>query len=175
MNILLSFMLAVSSWIAPQPQHSKGLIVIYGSDRLVSANARWHSYSLDGYAFGLASISPQHLGTIAWVRTNGKWYGPGLIVDVVARGDAFGSIFERHEIAEVSYATAHLLGFDNGGMAGEIFFGVCPPPLDSIASPYAPPLVFDYPPYDKTPSFYPYPAQVFPVSCNHKIGYLSQR
>ena len=158
---LLALVLAVSSWAAPQPQYSQGLIVVYGNQRLVEANAAWRGYDLSRIPgrCGLSGISPAELGRLAWVSIDGITFsGPCLVVDAVGRIDAYGSIFIRHEIAEVSRATAAALGFAYGA-PGYIYFGVCPPDHPMSALPYAPPLALDVPPYDATPSFYPYPPQ----------------
>lgn len=166
LDILAGFILAVASWIVPQPVHSVGLLVTYGGQDLVQANADWHGYDLAPYPgrCGLSGISPAMLGRIAWVRTDGRWIGPCLVLDVVARSDAYESIYLRQEVAEVSRATAAQLGFVYGA-PGEVWFGVCPPKDDAEpASAYRPPLAFDRAPFDQTPSFYPYPAQQLPHS-----------
>lgn len=160
---------SVETWVAPQPKHSAGLIGLYGNQTLVEANAEWHGYdlSLVPERCGLSSISPAHLGRLAWVRTPGHvWMGPCLVVDVVARRDAYGSIYERHEIAEVSRAVAGALEFEYGAQ-GEIWFSSCPPTGTSQPQPYAPPLAWDAWPYHKTPSFYPYPEQQRVTGCNY--------
>ena len=151
---------AVETWVQPQPKHSAGLLVNYGSQGVVEANADWHGYDLAlvPNRCGLASISPAHLGRLAYVRTDGAWRGPCLVVDVVARRDAYGSIFERHEIAEVSRDMAGALNFEYGAQ-GEIWFSSCPPMGTSQPLPYAPPLAWDAWPYHRTPSLWPYPAQ----------------
>lgn len=161
---ILAALLAVSSWAEPQPAHSAGLLGLYGNDALVRANADWRGYSLVGYAFGLSAISPAMLGRVAWVRVpGGRWIGPGLVVDSVARKDAYASIYQRREIAEVSRAVAERLGFEFGAQ-GEICFCVCPPGTDSVAEPYAPALAWDTGEPDHTPSFFPYPIQQAPVA-----------
>ena len=89
------------------------------------------------------------------------------------KADAYGAIYRRHEIAEVSRAMAGLLGFEYGAH-GHVWFGACPP-TDGPETrgqawsdwqppePYAPPLVVDEPPFEPHRSFYPYPQQQ-PVS-----------
>lgn len=161
---------SISTWSAPQPVYSEGLIVIYGGQPLIAANAAWHGYDLAPYGgCGFSAISPAMLGRIAWFRSeHGPWFGPCLSVDAVARVHAYASIYDRHEVAEVSWALAAQLGFSNGGQWGYAFFGACPPNADSLAvdpQPYAPLLTFDLGPPDHTPSFYPYPAQQLPVVC----------
>lgn len=166
-GILAGIVLAVSSWVQPQPRLSSGLLVVYGNQFLVQANADFHGYSLlPTRGCGLASISPAHLGQLAWVSVDGReWIGPCLVVDVVGRNDAAQSIYQRHEIAEISRATAQALGFKYGA-PGYISFG-CPPHTLVSARPYAPPFAEDYPPLDRTPSFYPYPKPEIPRSCSH--------
>lgn len=128
MSELLAALLAVSSWAAPQPTLSRGLLVVYGGQRLVQANANYHGYSLaPTHGCGLASISPAMLGRVAWVSVDGiHFVGPCLVVDVVGRDAAFDSIWGRHEVAEVSRATAAALGFTHGAQ-GYISFSDCPP------------------------------------------------
>lgn len=167
METLLGWVLAVAVWAMPQPQYSEGLIVNYGGESVIAANAAYHGYSLDGYAGGASAISPAMLGRIMWVRVeHGDWVGPLLVVDAVSRAHAYDSIYTRHEVAEVSRATAATLGFEYGA-PGYVWFGPCPPPADSLfpaPQPYAPPLRLEP---EGTPgrSFYPYPEQQLPANC----------
>lgn len=163
-GILAGVYLAVSSWIQPQPQLSSGLLVVYGGQQLIQANADWHSYSLEPtHGCGLASISPAMLGKLAWVSVDGKtWLGPCLVVDVQGRNDALDSIFRRKEVAEISRDVAAQLGFKYGAN-GYIYFGNCP--IFDSPQPYRPPYVLDAPPLDWTPSFYPYPQPEIPAKC----------
>lgn len=161
MNDILAAILAVSSWAAPQPQLSQGLLVVYGNQQLVEANARWHGYDLSKVPgrCGLASISPMELGKLAWVSVDRRlWLGPCIVVDVQGRDDALDSIYRRHEIAEVSRQMAAVLGFTHGA-PGFVYFGQCPPSGWVAPERYAPPLQLDYWPYSHTPSFWPYPPQ----------------
>lgn len=169
---LLGAYLAVSSWVQPQPELSRGLLVVYGGQQLIQANADWHGYSLHPtHDCGLASISPAMLGKLAWVSLDGiHWHGPCLVVDVTARGDALDSIFVRHEIAEISRQMAADLGFDHGAW-GYIYFGNCPyTSQELIPQPYQPPFMLDNPPLDWTPSFYPYPKPEQPDVCGSKTA-----
>ncbi len=168
---LLGFVLAIASWAAPEPIYSSGLGVVYGGQQLVEANASFHSYDLSPYPdrCGGAAISPAMLGRIYWVRTeHGGWaVGPCLAVDVVARADAYGSIFLRKEVIEVSRDSAEKLDFEYGGPV-LVWWGLCPPPPDSlfpVPQAYAPPLRWEE---EGSPgrSFYPYPPQQLPIDCN---------
>lgn len=165
---LLNCLLALASWAAPQPQYSAGLIVNYGGDDVISANAAFHGYDLAGYYGGAASVSPAMLGRIMWARAEGgNWHGPFLIVDVGARVDAYRQIFEIGKVAEIPRTALAAMG-ETHGLQGYVFFGTCPPPADSIfyePQPYAPPLVFDTGVPDGHKSFFPYPAQQTPVEC----------
>lgn len=164
--------LAVSSWVVPQPKLSHGLLVVYGGQQLIQANADWHSYSLvPTHGCGLASISPAMLGQLAWVSVDGvHWQGPCLVIDVAARGDALESIFVRHEIAEISWTMAADLGFDHGAI-GYVYFGNCPyDPHGFTPQAYLPPFALDVPPLDWTPSFYPYPKPNLPDVCSSKAA-----
>lgn len=170
---LIALLVSVFTWAYPQPQHSQGLLVIYGGQRLIEANANWHGYDLSVYPnrCGMAVISPSMLGRIGFVMVDGYgWVGPCLGVDVVSRKDAYGSIYERGEIAEISWAMAEHFGVTNGGVAGYVWFGVCPPEPSARppAEVYRPPLVWDTPPYEHTPSFFPYPEQQMPVDCSER-------
>jgi hypothetical protein len=163
---LLACVLAVSSWVTPQPKLSRGLLMLYGGQGLVEANADWHGYDLSRVPgrCGLASISPVHLGQLAWVSVDRlRWIGPCLVVDVGGRSDALHMIYDNHEIAEVSRATAAALGFDHGKQ-GYIYFGACPPGDSETALEYRPPLRLDAT-GEVTPSFYPYPRQQAAESC----------
>lgn len=169
LDILLPAILAVLSWAEPQPIYSEGLIVIYGNQQLVQANAHWRGYDLSSNPkdCGLSAISPVHLGQLAWVSADGgRWLGPCTVVDAVSRKDAYASIFLRHEVAEVSRSIARELGFTNGGQWGYIFFGPCPPTAHLEPELYVPRLAWDHPPYQKTPSYFPYPLQQWPIDCS---------
>lgn len=165
-RIFLGLVLAVSSWLTPQPRLSSGLLVLYGGPQLVQANASWHSYVLKPTnGCGIASISPAHLGRLAYVSVDRHtWIGPCLVVDVQGRNDALDSIYRRKEVAEVDKQTAATLGFIHGAQ-GYVFFGACPPDASIAAYPYHPPLVYDAPPTDWTPSMFPYPKQQLPQQC----------
>lgn len=158
------------TWGYPQPVYSSGLLVTYGSQSLVEANADYRSYDLSVYPdrCGLSGISPAGLGRIAYVRTAGSdWIGPCLVVDAVGKVDAYGSIYDRHEIAEVSRSVAEELGFQYGS-EGFIWFGLCPPNPDSLwpqPQPYSPPLVWDTGEPDGHRSWGPYPSQQIPIDC----------
>jgi len=162
---LVAILVSISTWAAPQPVHSYGDIYNYGGQSVIEATAAFRGYTLDGYLGGISAISPAHLGQVAWVRVgNSGWVGPLTVVDAVARSDAYGSIYERQEIAEVPRWLAHRLGFEYGA-AGELYLGLCPPVYEwSVPAPYAPPLVVDHPPYEPHRSWYPYPPQQRPVT-----------
>jgi hypothetical protein len=166
LNPFLIAILAVSSWLSPQPQLSIGLIGVYGNQRLVDANAEFHGYDLQPTGgCGLSSISPAHLGKLAWISFDRyNWIGPCLVVDVVARGDAYGSIYQRHEISEIRRSDLERFGLEWGG-TGYMWFGACPPITTGPAQEYRPELKWDYPPYDRTPSMYPYPEQQEVIRC----------
>lgn len=158
-------LIAVSVWLTPQPAFSRGLLVNYGSQQTVEDLAWFHGYDLAPYPdrCGLASISPAHLGQIAWVRTDGGWAGPCLVVDVMARHHFFTGVYVNREVAEVPRWLAARLGFENGAQ-GEVWFGRCAPQIGALeARAYAPPLVYDR--GDTQPLFWPYPAQEFPSEC----------
>jgi len=174
----LAILVSIATWSAPQPQLSAGLIVVYGNQQLVQANATYRGYELAQFPdqCGLAAISPAMLGSLAWVRVpGGRWLGPCLVVDAVGRTHAYESIYVRQEVAEVSRATAAALGFEYGAW-GHIYFGSCPPAdgpetrgqdWSDFAAPelYAPPLIIDEFPYENHRSFFPYPHQQPVTNC----------
>lgn len=168
--IFLNCLLSLALWAQAPPAYSEGLLVVYGGNLLIESNALYHGYDLGPYPdrCGLSGISPSSLGKIAWVRLDGSdWVGPCLVVDAVAQVDAYASIYERHEVAEVSRDTAAALGFEYGQW-GYVFWGSCPPPADSLhysAMPYAPELTPYQEPYTGPRSFAPYANQQMPVSC----------
>lgn len=148
------------------PQHSAGLLVVYGDQHLIAANADYRGYSLAPYrdACGVAVMSPSDLGKIIWVRLpNSVWFGPCLAVDVSRRTDFYRYVYQYGEIAEIPNWLASRWGFAHGA-PGEVFVGMCPP-LNSTPSVYAPPLALDDPPLDANPIFWPYPRQVLPTQC----------
>lgn len=176
-RLLIAGILAVSSWIMPEPQYSQGMILVYGNQRLVEANAAFHGYDLSKMPgrCGFATISPAHLGQIAYITIDGVRWIKCLVVDVDGRDDAWNAIAVRHEIGEISFADAAWLGLKHNaqgwqGARGRIWFGACLPSASGRLMPqpqaYAPPLVQDTW-GEWTPSFYPYPLQQAVVDCNH--------
>lgn len=165
MATTLSWLIAVSTWLTRQPQLSSGLLVNYGSQQTVEDSAWFHGYDLTPYhnRCGIASISPVHLGTIAWVKVGrSHYYGPCLVVDSSARHDAYELIYLNHEVAEIPRWLAHWFNFENGAI-GLVYFGACPPLDDSNAQSYQPVLKWDN--GDRQPNLYPYPKQELPVVC----------
>jgi hypothetical protein len=151
---------------------TSGLIVLYGNQRLVEANADWRGYSLDPYKdrCGFATMSPANLGHIGWfwVEQTESWFGPCLAVDVSALKDFYANVYVRKEIAEVGKNIATVLDFRYGEQ-GWVFLGVCPPGRDptSVVAPYEPllrmhPLGQDA----RAPSMYPYQEQQWPEDCS---------
>lgn len=154
-------------WLTPLPQHAEGKLVYYGSQALVEANADWHSYDLSPYRdrCGGALMSPANLGHIFWVRVPGRnWYGPCLSVDVAQRSHFYDYVYRVKDIAEVASNIRDLYGFVHG-INGEVWVGACPPLDRSQPEPYLPPISWDFAPFERTPSFYPYPPQELPVRC----------
>ena len=169
MTTTLSWLIAVSTWLTPQPQLSQGLLVNYGSQYVVERVARYHGYDLSPYSqrCGIASISPVHLGQVAWIKVGQlDWFGPCLVIDVMARKDAYVGIYINHEIAEIPRWLASWFGFTNGAQ-GLVWFGACPPMDDSMAQPYQPVLEWDR--GDRQPNFWPYPAQQLPTHCSRAL------
>lgn len=126
-NITLFWVVTLAVWLTPVPAHAQGLLVNYGSVGLSQANAAYHGYSLDGYEFGAALMSPSDLGKVLWVRRpGGEWFGPGLSVDVASRKDFYKYVVLNHEVAEIDIRAVTALGFMRG-MWGEVYVGLCPP------------------------------------------------
>lgn len=158
-------LISVSTWLTPQPSSSIGLLVNYGSQQLIEDQAWYRGYDLEGYweRCGIASISPAHLGQVAWVRTDGEWLGPCLVVDVMARHHFYRGVYWIGEVAEVPRWVASKLRFENG-VQGEVWFGRCPPEAGTVAGEeYRPPLLWDW--GDTQPIFWPFPPQQLPGIC----------
>lgn len=167
---LIAFLVAVSTWMTPMPQHSRGLLVYYGSDELALANAHYRGYTLDGFKdhCGLSVMSPADLGKIVWVRLSKyEWYGPCLGIDVGARQDFYRLIYKNKEVVEISTTLRNRLGFVNG-IKGEVWVGKCPPTEEDLPLVYQPPLAFSY---ERNPLFWPVTPQQFPVPC--KLFYIT--
>lgn len=165
-----AWLISVTTWTTPQPRLSAGLLVNYGSSQLIEDQAWFRGYDLGPYRerCGLASISPAHLGSIAWVWTPGHApYGPCLVVDVMARHHAYRGIYLLGEVAEVPRPLARRLGFENGAQ-GFVWFGACPPPAWAEPQAYRPLLQFDHG-GERHPQFWPYPEQERPGHCTSQI------
>lgn len=163
--------LAVSSWLVPQPKYSEGLLENYGGQSVVLANAQWHNYSLDDIPgrCGMASVSPRHLGQIVWVSVDRIIWYECVVVDVGGRNMAVDAIFGRHEIGEIPRWLANKMGFEYGHH-GYMFFGKCPPNLGQSPQPYTVPYVLDRV-GEWTPSMYPYPKREIPIECDSERFY----
>jgi len=51
-------------------------------------------------------MSPADIGHDVWIKFNGRWEGPFLVVDCARRGDMWPVIMYRGEAVEVGYRTA---------------------------------------------------------------------
>lgn len=147
------------------PQHSVGLLVNYGDQSYIEGNAEYRGYDLSHYPrrCGVASVTPSLLGKIVWVRTeHTQWYGPCLVVDVMARHHFYDGVYIKHEIMELPRWLCSRLGFQNGEV-GYVWVGQRPPsPVDRrTAREYQPKLMFDGG-REKHPIFWPYPQQQYP-------------
>lgn len=159
--------IALSTWLTPMPQHAYGRIVYYGPDYMAQANADYRGYDLSDMRdeCGLSVISPSDLGKLVWVKLpSGLWYGPCLAVDVAARGDFDNIVYVNHEVAEVTFTLAELLGVHYGASQwGTVWIGQCPPRYPSSAPlEYQPPRLYDNIP---SPLFWPYPTQMKVIDC----------
>lgn len=163
-QIALTVTVSVSTWYTPQPRHGAGLLVNYGADWLVHAQAQYRGYdmALTRDDCGIATMSPAHLGQVAWVRVaGGDWYGPCVVVDVSRRVDFARYVYEMGEIAEIPWDVAEYLGFVYGA-PGELYLGRCQPHATGTPQVYAPPLVVDEPPLERNPLYSAWPAQETP-------------
>lgn len=167
MTDLLPFIVAFSTWMSASPQHAEGLLVYYGSQQLIEANAAYRGYSLAPYKgrCGVSAISPADLGKIVWLRVEGReWYGPCLFIDVGAKHDFYNLVYIKREVAEVGPAIRNYFNFKWGSSAwGEIYIGLCPPLDNTSRRPYQPPLAFNSTDY-RLP-YTQWPEQQLPVDC----------
>lgn len=165
MNPIYAFthlIVALSTWLTPMPSHAEGILLLYGSQRLVELNAEYRGYDLTPYRdrCGLSTISPSDLGKIVWIKTGSGWYGPCPAVDVAATRDFYKIVYETQEVAELARPQMEMFG--KLVTWGEVFVGNCPD--DSVPSQlYRPPLEL-VKPY-REPSMWPYPAQQIPSGC----------
>lgn len=167
MNEISLILVSLATWLTASPTHAEGLLVYYGPDWLARANADYRGYSLADMRdnCGLSLRSPSDLGKIVWVALpDGQWYGPCLSVDVGARHDFYSLVYVKREIAEVTATLRDLLQFKYGSSAwGQIYIGLCPPPANSFAHLYQPPLS-----YSSESNFVwrRWPKQQTPIDCH---------
>jgi len=164
----LATLVAVTTWLTPQPQWSMGLLVNYGAQQTVEDQAWFRGYDLRPYRqrCGISAMSPAHLGRIAWVRVSDRpWFGPCLVLDTSARHHFWRNVYVNGEVAEVPRWLARRLGFETG-VQGQVWFGACPPPTEDWETPriYRPPLVFDWS-GERHPIWRQYPRQQRPQQC----------
>lgn len=163
-QVLLFALVSMTTWLTPSPQHSQGLLVAYGNQLLVEANADYRDIDLSPYwnRCGISAISPRDLAKIVWVKADDKWLGPCIFIDAGARHHFYNLVYVNHEIAEIPFWMADMMGFENGEW-GEIFIGLCPPTDDSLAVEYQPFLKFDDSGYLL---WREWPRQQMPVQCS---------
>jgi hypothetical protein len=157
----LPLLISISTWLTPSPVHAKGLLVNYGNQQIVEANALYRGYDLSFYPnrCGGSAISPADLGKVFYVKLpNGEWYGACLFVDVGARVD-FANQISIGEVAELP--DWMLAKFDKYFSAeGEIYIGSCPNKY-SIPQYYKPVITYSNEPHP----YIPYPKQQRPPIC----------
>ena len=169
---LITLAVTLASWSEPQPQWSQGNVGLYGSWRLVQANAEYRGYDLDGYRCGGSLMSPSSLGKTFWVRLpSSEWYGPCLSVDCSARIDYYNNTVSRREVAEVDRGTMEALGAPWKKWT-DVYLGTCPPmPYRELRGEmFWPSIQFDvFDPgarFSYASSFWPFPKQETSHDCN---------
>lgn len=166
MNPILPLLVAWSSWFTPSPRHAYGLIVNYGNQHIIEANAAYRGYDLSYYPDRCAgsAISRMDIGKLFWLKLpDGTWYGGCLFVDVGARHD-FPDQIERGEIAELPDWMMDKLGVFYSAW-GEIYIGQCPP-LSGQPQRYSPELIYR----NDTAPYVPFPPQdIQTATCRHDI------
>jgi hypothetical protein len=138
-------LIALATWWAPQPRYSQGWLVVYGSQRTTEINARFHGYRLSDLPdqCGIASISPAHLGEIAWISTDQLDWIQCRVIDVGAWPD-MPWLLDHHEIAEIPDWACRRLGCPvqaDGlvhGKRGFLWRGACPPSAEAVPESYDP-------------------------------------
>ena len=97
--------ITIETWFTPAPDHFSGRVVYYDQG-VMEATATWRGLSLDGYVDGVALMSPADIGHRVWIKFDGNWEGPFLVVDCARRGDMYPVIMHREEAVEVGWETA---------------------------------------------------------------------
>lgn len=102
------------TWWTPAPKHSVGKAVWY-APYLMSATAEWRTQSMDGFAGGVAMMSPADIGQVVWLkRPDHVWEGPFLVVDVSSTIHMWTTITKNEEVVEVDFHTALRWGLVEG-------------------------------------------------------------
>lgn len=165
MTDFLLLLVSLATWLTPMPKLAEGWLIRYGPNYLGAANAEYRGYTLEGYACAGALMSPADLGKTFWIKVkDSAWIGPCLSVDTARRTDFYRYVYELEEIAELTDATLSALGIVNGAR-GQVWMGTCPPTVDMMPQRYAPPLVWDAPPYEPHPVWQAYPEQQSLEAC----------
>jgi hypothetical protein len=79
---------------------------VFYAPGVMEATASYMGYSLEGYVDGIALMSPADLGKTAWIRYQGEWEGPFLVVDYAAQPDIYSTTVYNREVVEVGFTTA---------------------------------------------------------------------
>lgn len=165
-NLIGIGIVSLATWLSPMPIHSQGLLVRYGNQSLVEANATYHEVDLSPYwnRCGLSAISPSDMFKVVWVRnpTTGEWLGPCVFIDAANRKHFETIVYTNHEVAEIPFWLADILGAEFGQW-GEVSVSLCPPTDDSIAVRYSPQLRRDS---GGSLGWRYWPKQELPVACD---------
>lgn len=103
--------ITIDTWFTPAPIHFTGKVTHYGPGAM-EATAAWRGMNLEEYVDGVALMSPGDVGERVWIKYEGIWKGPFLVVDCARRGDMWPVIMHRGEAVEVGYETAALWGLE---------------------------------------------------------------
>jgi hypothetical protein len=135
------------TWWTAQPEHVKGKAVWYAPN-IMEATAEWRGMSLEGFAGGVALMSPAEMGEVVWLKRPGfSWEGPFLVVDASARVHMWVTVTHIGEVVEVDWNTARRWGMVSGSEGSytvnewmirdvEVWKGALPPAEGAVAVDY---------------------------------------
>jgi len=98
-----------ATWFRSAPLYSVARATYYAPG-VMEATAAYMGYSLEGFVDGIALMSPADLGKTAWLRHDGEWEGPFLVVDYAAQTDMYSAVMFNREVVEVGFRTAERWG-----------------------------------------------------------------
>jgi len=98
-------LVSYNTWMTGHPIYSEGGAVFYAPG-IMERTAEYRGMDLDRYVDGVSLMSPADIGREVWIKHEGNWEGPYLVVDTAQQNHMCQAVQTRGEVVEVGYQTA---------------------------------------------------------------------